>query len=57
MGQCDQQAGHGSSLSLSGYYGSGAFSSPIVSPVDPDVALDSGKRQGRTELNFWIVAL
>lgn len=43
---------NGSSVALSGYFGSGAFSSPIVSPVDEDVALDGGKRQARTEVNL-----
>lgn len=43
---------NGSSVALSGYFGSGAFSSPIVSPLDEDVTLDGGKRQARTEVNF-----
>nr|WP_309697370.1 TonB-dependent receptor [Armatimonas sp.] len=43
---------NGSNLALSAYYGSGAFSSPIVNPEDEDATVDGGKRQPRTEINF-----
>ncbi|WP_395145136.1 TonB-dependent receptor [Armatimonas sp.] len=42
----------GANVALSAYYGSGAFSSPIVNPLDEDQTVDGGKRQARTELNF-----
>ncbi|WP_395090477.1 TonB-dependent receptor domain-containing protein [Armatimonas sp.] len=43
---------NGSNVALSAYYGSGAFSSPIINPQDADATVDGGKRQARAEFNF-----
>ncbi|MCX6367827.1 MAG: TonB-dependent receptor [Armatimonadetes bacterium] len=43
---------NGSNIALSAYYGSGAFSSPIVNPEDENATVDGGKRQARAEINF-----